>query len=106
MPIDPTQLATPAAGLHTAVAHRAEALRAVQASVGPTDRVTLSSEARDAAEGAPPAEPVTSTERAVADAAQARVGVEAAAATIRAEDERMAALMFVIAHHGPPLRGR
>lgn len=110
MKIDSTALATSSEALSAAVAYREEALAAVQASVqpmeSPTDRVTLSPEAL-AAGDAPPIDPVqapTSTEEAIADAAVADVAVEAAAKLVQAEDERMASLIFVLAHHGPPLR--
>jgi hypothetical protein len=86
------------AGLSGAVDRHARALERVQraASPGdepPRDRVDLSDAARN----------LPDPGAAVADAATSAAEVEATAAAARAEDERFAALMFVVSHHGPGL---
>ena len=106
MKIDSTALATSSEAISAAVAYRAEALASVQQSTLPDDRVTLSKEALEAGD-APPVSAIeapTSTEEAIADAAVADVGVQAAIKAQQAEEERTSALIFVLAHHGPPLR--
>jgi len=113
MPIHATQLTRPAQALSRATDDHAQALSEVQSSVtpepaSPRDRVTLSPEAR-AAEGAAPdtlagVESATSTEQAIADAAMSDAALQAATEAVRAEDERRSALIFVLAHHGGPLR--
>lgn len=101
MKIETTALASPAQALTRATRDHEQALGAVQqaftAPLAARDEVHLSDEAL-AAVDAP-----TSTEQAVADSIVTKTAVQAASESVRAEDDRRAALIFLLAHHGRPL---
>lgn len=92
--------ADPWARLTEALDAHADALESVQEAANPVnDRVQLSDAALDALRA--PAAPTEAA--AVADAVIAGHQVEATAAVARADEARFQALVFVLAHHGPPL---
>lgn len=95
MKVDAQPLIPPTRALQQALDDQARAGAALQQAFSPEDQVALSSDALGRG-------PIT-TETAVADHLTSSVAVEAAAAVIEAEKERFSALVFVLAHHGPPL---
>jgi hypothetical protein len=88
----------PWAQLGEALAGHASALADLQQAATPSDSVHLSQGAIDALRAPPP-----SAEDAVGDAMIAGHEVQAVAAVARADEARFQALVFVLAHHGPPL---
>lgn len=100
MAIDRTGSAAPLLpthGLGDAVDRHAEALADVQDAVDPAVRVDLSADALATMDRLTP-------EQAVAESIATSHALDANAAVVRAEDERFAALVFLLAHHGPPLQ--
>ena len=90
----------PWARLSEALDAHANSLESVQDGVAPPeDSVHLSEAALDALRAAP----APTAEEAVTDAIVAGHQVEASAAVVRADEARFQALVFVLAHHGPPL---
>jgi hypothetical protein len=86
------------AGLSSAVDAQSRGLERFQASFADEpahDHVVLSTDARQRLE---------QPEEIVADTISAEAAVHSAAAVTRAEEERFAALLFVVSHHGPGLR--
>ena len=100
MALDPIRSASSALDMiPQATARQASALSNVQATLGAgQDRVELSDAARNRLD-----QPQVSAEQAVADSIVEGHAVQATIQAAGAEKERFAALVFLLAHHGPPL---
>ncbi|MFT7521768.1 MAG: hypothetical protein ACI9MC_003920 [Kiritimatiellia bacterium] len=99
------RLSRPAPGLlalTTAIQHHTRTIGDVQGAansgISERDQVQLSSKAQAILAGPPPA-----LEQAMASEKLAAAAVQAAGAVARADDERFQALVFLVAHHGPPI---
>ncbi|MFK7928760.1 MAG: hypothetical protein AB8H79_11275 [Myxococcota bacterium] len=82
-------------GLDSALQDRAHAAEDLNQAMAIRDQTHVSALAASA----------PTVEQAVVDGVTSDIAIEANAAVLQAEKERFSALIFVLAHHGPPLKG-